>query len=699
MILPRALALLLAALLLGPSHAQPVWRPGRVPFEIGATWVREGGCTAALVAPDRLVSNFSGASRTRVLAAPGEGLPVLASGHPLLDALHRLALEEVGQNLRPDGALMAGKEWTGIWTRDIAYSTHLALAWVAPAAAAISLRAKTFGGRVRQDTGTGGAWPVSTDRAVWTLAARELWLATGDRSWLADAHAHGVRMATEHRATARDARTGLMFGESSFMDWREQTYPAWMEPADIYQTRALGTNVVHAASWRALAQMEAALGRPAGAALWDARAAELETGIVRHFDKHDGGPLAALVYADPDGLPSGQTDALGNALAVLTGLLPAGRALAVFELYPLAVHGVPTIHPQLPHPERPYHNRSVWPFVQAYWALGAARAGHPAVFEHGLAALIRASALLLTNKENLVADTGRPEGTVVNSDRQLWSVAGFLALVHRGLFGLALAPEGLTFHPVVPAALGPRLSLSGLRLRGTVLDLHVEGHGDRLVSLSVDGRPVEPARAVPYPAPGRHVIRMRLAPRERLPVAPLLPFGRLPTAPEPPATAALTGVLPFARVGRAVRDGLESVHTRPFLALPPGWVLELPVTTAHGVPVERWPGAEALTISVTVPASGLYAVRARYANGAGPINSDSRCALRALSVDGRRAGVLVFPQRGAGAWHLRGLSSALALRLGAGTHRLALAPDPLALNMEGEPGVLSLHSLELSRQE
>lgn len=33
--------------------------------------------------------------------------------------------------------------------------------------------------------------------------------------------------------------------ESSFLDWREQSYPEWMEPADIYEYETLGTNAIH----------------------------------------------------------------------------------------------------------------------------------------------------------------------------------------------------------------------------------------------------------------------------------------------------------------------------------------------------------------------------------------------------------------------------------------------------------------------
>ena len=42
-----------------------------------------------------------------------------------------------------------------------------------------------------------------------------------------------------------DPVTGLVKGESSFLDWREQTYPKWMQPADIYESENLGTNAVH----------------------------------------------------------------------------------------------------------------------------------------------------------------------------------------------------------------------------------------------------------------------------------------------------------------------------------------------------------------------------------------------------------------------------------------------------------------------
>ena len=40
---------------------------------------------------------------------------------------------------------------------------------------------------------------------------------------------------------------GLVKGETSFIDWREQSHPKWMQTVDISQSEAMGTNVMYAA--------------------------------------------------------------------------------------------------------------------------------------------------------------------------------------------------------------------------------------------------------------------------------------------------------------------------------------------------------------------------------------------------------------------------------------------------------------------
>ena len=86
--------------------------------------------------------------------------PTYRSDQRLVDALYNLSLEEMRLDVREDGAFMAGKKWTGVWTRDISYSILLSLAAIEPEGAKRSLLHKvTDDGRIIQDTGTGGSPP------------------------------------------------------------------------------------------------------------------------------------------------------------------------------------------------------------------------------------------------------------------------------------------------------------------------------------------------------------------------------------------------------------------------------------------------------------------------------------------------------------------------------------------------------------
>ena len=99
--------------------------------------------------------------------------------------------------------------------------------------------------RIIQDTGSGGAWPVSSDRTTWALAAWEIYKVTGDEEWLNYAFNVIKNTLDDDLKTLRSETTGMYKGESSFLDWREQTYPKWMSNMDIYVSENLGTNVVH----------------------------------------------------------------------------------------------------------------------------------------------------------------------------------------------------------------------------------------------------------------------------------------------------------------------------------------------------------------------------------------------------------------------------------------------------------------------
>lgn len=98
--------------------------------------------------------------------------PRLSTDNRLHEAIYNMGLDEMVNAVEPDTTLRTGKEWAGVWTRDVSYSILLSMAYLQPKASMISLRRKVDSlGRIIQDTGSGGAWPVSTDREIWCVAA------------------------------------------------------------------------------------------------------------------------------------------------------------------------------------------------------------------------------------------------------------------------------------------------------------------------------------------------------------------------------------------------------------------------------------------------------------------------------------------------------------------------------------------------
>lgn len=688
------------------------------------------------------------AQYTRPLAGEGRAVwsrradvsafPVMRSPELLIDALYRMSLEELTQLVREDGALSAGAKWPGVWTRDVAYASVLALAIVAPDAVRKSLMAKVdSAGRIIQDTGTGGSWPVSTDRMTWALAAWELYAVTGDREWLRTAYDIIERSARADLHAALDPATGLVKGETSFMDWREQSYPRWMDPRDIAQSAATSTNVVHLATYRILADMEGALG--IDGSVWPARYAALRGAIERHLWQPEAGRHAVFRYGRNFSSPAPRSDALAEALAIIYGAADEQQQARIAASLPLVEFGAPTFWPYIPNIPH-YHNGALWPFVNAFWTWASAEAGNTAAVEHGLASIWRPAALFLTNKENMVASTGHFDGTELNSDRQLWSVAGNLAASYRVLFGMRFMPDRLAFAPMVPPAYAGERTLAGLRYRGATLAITVRGHGDGVASVRIDGRPAEHAE-IPAALTGAHTVEIEMNGR--------WPAGRINLvenrfSPETPAPRMTDGVLSWDAVPGAVRyvvhrngrasgtttetrfdagaaDGVaeyqvmavDSAGVESFLSEPVRVEDADAVIVARpaGAPLERehqgftGEGYVRLTreanttvrVPVRIACGGTYAIDARYTNGSGPINTDAKAAIRTLLVDGDAAGVLVMPQRGTGRWTDWGYGTALQVELTPGEHTLTLAFGEHDENMDRRVNTALLDHLRLTR--
>ena len=72
-----------------------------------------------------------------------------------------------------------------------------------------------------QDTGTGGSWPVSSDRVVWAMAAWEVYKATGDNEILKESLKAIENTLNADMRVVWNPDFKMMRGEQSYLDWRE----------------------------------------------------------------------------------------------------------------------------------------------------------------------------------------------------------------------------------------------------------------------------------------------------------------------------------------------------------------------------------------------------------------------------------------------------------------------------------------------
>jgi len=674
--------------------------------------------------------------------------PQYSSPYPLADALYNLALEEARRAVEPDGTLRTGKEWGGVWTRDVSYSIILAQATLQPQVAMASLLRKvTPEGRIVQDTGTGGAYPCSTDRVIWVVAAWEIYKVTGDEAWLRKVYPIVKQSLTDDQQNVHDPTTGLVRGESSFLDWREQTYPRWMQPVDIYQSENLGTNAVHYQANVVLAHMARQLGETTVAVAHEQVAAGIKAAINQHLWQEKAGYYGQYLYGRTFLSLSPRAEALGEALSVWFGIADEARAKTVVARTPTISFGIPCIYPQITGIP-PYHNNAVWPFVQSYWALAAAQAGNEASLTESMAAIYRPAALFLTNKENFVAQNGDFAGTQINSSNMLWSLSGSLGLVYKILFGMHYETDRLVFRPFVPRAFQGNRQLINFKYRQAVLDIEVQGSGNVIQAITLDGQPLAGA-AVPATLTGRHALRIVLdgqAPAAAAttkvanlfaPATPVVSLHQKSTSYlewEPVEGARSYQVFkngqlfaPVATTEAVIKvgkdeeyaeyqvvaidaRGLRSFASEPITVSAKQDVHQVQLETVAPKAAQPYQGYSGqgfveisttknrtLTIPVTVPEAGLYAVDFRYANGNGPLNTDNKCALRTLRLGGKALGTIVLPQRGVGEWSAWGFTNAVLVQLPKGTHHLTLAYEPANANMNGAVNQAMLDYLRVQK--
>jgi hypothetical protein len=453
------------------------------------------------------------------------GQPFVRTGSLAFDALFAHAITEMKQDsvaaIRDSAynddqpidchCFETGEKWHYVWTRDLSYGAHLGLAMLDPRRVRDSLAFKLSGYRagmtkpaeaagtadglqILQDTGSGGSWPVSTDRVTWAFGAEQALTALSgpERAAFGVTALKALSNTLENdRIAAFDPRDGLYTGEQSFLDWREQSYGRDIETdlARMATSKALSTNVAHYKALRLAATLAADQGDPARAQRYTGWAAELKTAINARFWLEDAGMYASMTAAHYDGAPLHKYDWLGLSLAIVTGIADDARRDRILASYPHGPVGAPVIFPQQ-QGVPVYHNRAIWPFVTAYGLDAAILGKNVSVADAAYASLQRGAAVHLSNMENMewlsgqqtVSDPAHPEldGPVVNSRRQLWSVGAYVGMVVRDVFGVSYQPDGVRVAPFITAKLRRdtfkttnAIALDNLEVRGKKLRVRV----------------------------------------------------------------------------------------------------------------------------------------------------------------------------------------------------------------------------------
>ncbi len=704
----------------------------QLPFEITSDGVKEasflGFREAKYVSDDEISSNYHGDGNSWKRKLDISHFPQLkADNNKLLVALYNMALEEVLLDIRQqDSTFQAGALWPDTWTRDAVYSIHLAYAMIMPEISRKTLEKQTLSNpkEALQDTGSGGSWPISTDRVVWAMAAWEYYLASGDTGWLEFCYESLSYTAEKDIHVAYDSNINLFRGETCSMDWRTHTYPNWYTNANIGESYSCGTNALHFFLYTFLTKSGKLLDKPQQEiATWEKYAAQVKDAINKNFWMENKGYYSSYMHPQMENyLISQRGGAMPNGLSMYLGVAGDKQLETASKQFPLYAYGAPTLYPSIPD-DFAYHNKGIWPVWESYFMLGAHKAGNMAATEHIMKSIIRQGAMFLTNKENMTYDTGYDRNTALNSDRQLWSVAASLGVIYKIIFGMELTTEGLAFNPMVPDLFKGPFELTNFKLRDAELDIVVKGNGDKISSLMLDGKKQQLPFILPYSTTGKHQIEIEMVSSGKpsscylvaavpgkcwSPVEPVLSLEGNELKWE--VETGLTYMLWDGKSKKAVNSpvtidpskfgaynifsvdskGFDSDLSNPIIIAPDKYRYEAetaknknkgqfsnvhPQYSGNGFVVDLAAKPADLRFDVDIPQgkAGKYAIKITGANGHGP--DQTFCYIRSVFVDEKDAGTFIL--EASGDWNKWMDSNYIFLdNLSEGKHTIGLRLNP-----------------------
>ncbi len=658
-----------------------------------------------------ILTSETGSDREWMPTVDVEDSPVFrAPNTPLAEAAYNLTMEEIYKSINYDetfgDVFYTGTNWHKVWTRDTAISMQYILSWLFPEISTNCAEAKVVGkdGNLtfEEDTGTGGSYPVSTDRIIMMLAVWETYLADGNEETLEYFYDVASNTIMQDYEVVYDKEAGLFRGETCGLDHRDKTYGDWTGEDDengivtIAEGKAASTNILFCQAMKILSESALILGKgEAESKAWADLAADLEKAISDRLWLEELGTYTSWEYPDWMGSPLAyKQDVLANGYAVWYNIGGQEKADSIMENHTLVPFGANTVYPNK-SAERwadyKYHDSGVWPGWEAILMIGAVNNDN----ENNLLAeeiwnsCIRGAVACLTNYEVIDYETG--EG--LHSTQQLWSVAATMAGYYRVLYGMEYTTEGITFDPYVPQWMEGPFYVDNYKYRDATLNLELYGKGDTVESIFVNGKQVDNDYVLPTDAEGEYTITINVkdsGAEDKI----NLSVDNITKAPNAPTNVTLTGnTLKWNTVknctykvwtGSEYKDVTGTTYTIDDTTYGCYSVVAVDKTTGLwselskpiafsplGSNVTAYVGdkKDTATFTVNIPVDGEYQLSSIHTNMGDP-TAGITAAIRSVYVDGEDVGTLVFPAHDGKFNHQ--LSSHLRLTLKAGTHEVTV---------------------------
>ena len=668
-------------------------------YQLKPDKVVDTGYNAYADSPTSITSYMTGLRKTWTQSRDLSAYPrFTAENSPLAAAVYNLSLEEALKSIHTDSfgeVFYTGTAWQKVWTRDTALSNLYSLSWVFPEISYNCEREKikSSGGVsvFEQDTGTGGSYPVSTDKIITMLSVWETYLTDGNKEHLSYFYDVCANTIMQDMNVAYDSDAGLFRGETCGLDWRDQTYPDWTSEtydsglSAIAESKTASVNAIYFRVLEIMSKAARVLAKGEEAEqAWAKAAQDLKEKICEQLWNEEMGLYSAWEYPEYMGsVLAEKTDVLGNGFALWFGIGSDAQLNQICENYPLVAYGADTVYPQkqgkLHNADKIYHNFGVWPGWDSILMVGASYHGNKALAEEIFNSNVRGAAVSLTNKEVINYRTG--EG--VESDQQLWSIAGTLAGYYRVMFGMNYDEDGICFDPYIPSWMEGPFVLSNFKYRNSALTIRLSGEGDRVKSFKVDGVEEDiDSYVFSANSRGSHTIEIEMEQsgavchinksEDNLVVCPEMPTmtysgGKLRWSAKSGLTYKLwtgreyldvsggsytvdTSVYGCYSLMAVSADGVCSELSKPIVISPDRITLEAENGSvssssliSSGYVIDKRSRSANLTLNVTVNKKGKYLLSGIY-NNAGDATSGVSCAIRSVYVDNRDMGALVFPE-------------------------------------------------------